>query len=115
MRLTALAAAAIAAAALAPASGARSVYRPCSGSFGPQGQPGGGFYRAITAKRVTCDTARAVTREWVLAHRSGRTNPTRRRVVRGFSCTGTVPARNSLRILCVREGGKRAVRFAGSP
>lgn len=96
-------------------TGAAAVFKPCSGSFGPQGQAGGGFYRKITAKRVTCDTARSVTKAWVVAHKSGSTLPTKKSIVKGYSCTGTVPTENSLKILCVRDGGQKAVRFIGSP
>ena len=64
---------------------------------------------------MTCDTARSVTKAWVVAHKSGSTNPTKKSIVKGYSCTGTVPASNSLRILCVRDGGRKAVRFVGSP
>jgi hypothetical protein len=96
-------------------TGAASLYKPCSGSFDPRGKPGGGFYRKITAKRVTCDTARSVTKAWVVAHRSGSTNPTKKSVVKGFGCTGTAPQENVLKILCVRDGGQQAVRFQGSP
>ena len=94
---------------------AATLYKPCSGSFGPQGQAGGGFYRKITAKRVTCTTARSVTRAWVVAHKSGSTNPTKKSVIQGFTCTGTAPSENFLKILCVRDGGSKAVRFEGSP
>jgi hypothetical protein len=113
--LTAVAVLATVAVALPSTTAAKSRYRPCSGSFSPQGAPGGGFYRKITAKRVTCDTARAIARAWVIAHRSGSTNPTFKSVVEGFSCTGTAPSENVLKILCVREGGQKAVRFKGSP
>ena len=64
---------------------------------------------------MTCTTARKVTKAWVLAHASGSTNPTRKSIVLGYSCTGTVPSTNALKILCVREGGYKAVRFFGSP
>src|SRR5204863_10009401 len=113
--LTAFAVLAATAAAAPSTTGAAAVFKPCSGSFGPQGQAGGGFYRKITAKRVTCPTARAVTKAWVLAHKSGSTLPTKKSIVLGYSCTGTVPAENSLKILCVRDGGRKAVRFVGSP
>ena len=113
--LTALAILAATAFAAPSTTGAAAVFKPCSGSFGPQGQAGGGFYRKITAKRVTCTTARSVTKAWVVAHKDGSTLPTKKIAVQGFSCTGTVPAENSLRILCVRDGGKKAVRFLGSP
>lgn len=101
--------------AAVPAAGAAATYKRCLGTFGPQGQAGGGFYRSIAAKRVTCDTARSVTKAWVVAHKSGSTNPTKKSVVKGFSCTGTAPAENVLKVLCVRDGGKKAVRFQGSP
>lgn len=64
---------------------------------------------------MTCNTARAVTKSWAVAHKSGATLPTKKSIVAGYGCTGTVPAENSLKILCVREGGKKAVRFVGSP
>jgi hypothetical protein len=113
--LTAFAVLATTAVAAPSTTGAASVYKSCSGSYGPQGQAGGGFYRKIAAKRVTCTTARSVTKAWVVAHKSGATLPTKKSVVQGFSCTGTVPAENSLKILCVRDGGRKAVRFVGSP
>ena len=113
--LTAFAVLVTVAVAAPSTTGAAAVFKPCAGSFDPQGKPGGGFYRDIKAKRVTCDTARSVTKAWVVAHKSGSTNPTKKSVVKGYSCTGTVPANNSLRILCVRDGGRKAVRFVGSP
>jgi len=113
--LTAFAVLAATAAAVPSTTGAAGLFKPCSGTFGPQGQAGGGFYRTISAKRVTCTTARSVTKAWVVAHKSGSTNPTRKSVVMGYSCTGTVPASNALKILCVRDGGRKAVRFVGSP
>ena len=113
--LTAVAVLAAAAVAAPSTTGAASVYKSCSGSYGPSGQAGGGFYRKITAKRVTCATARSVTKAWVVAHRSGSTLPTKKSVVMGYGCTGTVPAENALKILCVRDGGRKAVRFSGSP
>jgi hypothetical protein len=112
---TLLAALAVIALVAPSTTGARAVYKPCSGSFGPQGQPGGGFYRKITAKRVTCNTARFVTKAWIVAHKSGSMNPTRKIVVEGWSCGGTATSKGVLKILCVREGGQRAVRFEGSP
>jgi hypothetical protein len=105
----------------APAvSGAASTYKSCSGSFGPQGQANGGFYRKIRAKAVPCSTARSVTKAWVVAHKSGSTDPTKKSVVKGYSCTGaanaeTMNSSGLLKIVCVREGGKKAVRFEGSP
>jgi hypothetical protein len=113
--LTAFAVLATVTAVAAPSATSAAVFKPCSGSFDPQGNAGGGFYRGIRAKRVTCDTARSVTKAWVVAHKSGSTNPTKKSVVKGYSCTGTVPASNALRILCVRDGGRKAVRFVGSP
>lgn len=113
--LTALAIVATTAVAVPSTTGAAAAFKPCSGSFGPQGQAGGGFYRKITAKRVTCATARAVTKAWVVAHKSGSTLPTKKSIVQGYSCTGTAPAENALKILCVRDGGRKAVRFVGSP
>jgi len=110
-------AALLATAVLAAAStaGAATPFQPCSGSFGPQGAPGGGFYRNIKAKRVTCTAARSVTKAWVVAHRTGSTNPTKRSVVKGYACTGTATSSGLLKILCVRDGGRKAVRFEGSP
>ncbi len=113
--VTAFALVATTAVAVPPTTGAATAYKPCSGSFGPQGQAGGGFYRKIAAKRVTCTTARSVTKAWVVAHKDGSTLPTKKSIVNGYSCTGTVPAENALKILCVRDGGRKAVRFAGSP
>jgi hypothetical protein len=113
--LTTVAVLAAIAVAAPSTTGAASLYKPCSGSFDPQGNPGGGFYRAITAKRVTCSTARSVTKAWVVAHKSGSTNPTSKSVVKGYTCTGSVPAANALKILCRRDGGRKAVRFVGSP
>jgi hypothetical protein len=112
--LTAFAVLATVAVAAPSTTGAAS-FKPCSGSFGPQGAAGGGFYRNITAKRATCGTARAVTKAWVVAHKSGSTNPTKKSVVLGYTCTGTAPKENFLKILCKRDGGKYAVRFEGSP
>jgi hypothetical protein len=115
MLLTAFAVLATVAIAAPSTTGAASLYKPCSGSFDPQGNPGGGFYRKITAKRVTCSTARSVTKAWVVAHKTGSTNPTKKSVVQGFSCTGKATSSGLLKILCVRDGGQKAVRFEGSP
>jgi len=92
---------------------ATAPFKRCSGSFDPQGKAGGGFYRDIRAERVTCTTARSVTKAWVVAHASGSTNPMKKSIVKGYSCTGT-GANNVLRIICVRDNGRRAVRFVGS-
>lgn len=100
-------------------SGAATAFKPCSGTFDPQGHAGGGFYRAIRAKGIGCSTARAVTQAWVVKHKSGSTNPTNKSIVKGYTCTGTfstaVDADGLLKILCVRAGGTKAVRFQGSP
>ena len=56
-----------------------------------------------------------MTKAWVVAHKDGSTIPTKKSVVKGYSCTGTVPTENALKILCVRDGGRKAVRFVGSP
>ena len=113
--LAALAVLATIAVAAPSAMGAKSLFKPCSGSFDPQGNPGGGFYRNITAKRTTCTTARYITRAWVVAHKSGSTNPTKKSIVKGYSCTGTAPKKNVLQITCSIQNGFHAVRFEGSP
>jgi hypothetical protein len=43
-----------------PASAA--TFKACAGSYAPDGTPGGGFYSRIKAKRITCTTAKQVTR-----------------------------------------------------
>jgi hypothetical protein len=53
---------------------AAASYKTCAGSFDPTGAAGGGFFRDIRAKRVTCRTARSVTRAWVIAHPLATTN-----------------------------------------
>jgi len=94
-------------------------YVRCSGSFSSQGDPGGGFYRDIRAKRLTCASARKITRAWVVKHADGSVNPTTKSIVSGYVCTGkavNVPDSSGLlRVLCARNGGRMAVRFVGSP
>jgi hypothetical protein len=96
----------------APASAAS--FKPCSGSFQPNGTPGGGFYGKIKAKGVTCPTARTVTRAWVKRMASGATLPTAKVTVLGYTCRGK-SGNNSLDVLCSRAGGTKAVKFHGQP
>jgi hypothetical protein len=113
--ITAFALLAAIAVAAPSTTGAASLFKPCSGSFDPQGKPGGGFYRKITAKRVTCDTARSITKAWVVAHKTGSTNPTKKSIVKGYACTGKATSNGVLKILCAIPSGQKAVRFEGSP
>jgi len=99
-----------------PASAA--TFKACSGSFAPDGTPGGGFYSRIKAKRITCTTARSVTRAWVKRMASGSTNPTTRVTVLGYSCRGRSVSspgdpNGGLSVLCTRD--LKAVSFYGHP
>lgn len=108
----------IAAVALAAPSGPATAaadsaakYRRCAGTFGPRGEPGQGFFRAIRAKRVSCPAARRIIRAYL---RSGMT--TRPKRVRGYSCrvrVGTPSDPEEGKLRCVR--GSRAIRAAGHP
>jgi hypothetical protein len=89
-------------------------YRACSGTFGPDGERGGGFYREIKAKRVGCAEARRVVRGFLRS--DAVTGPIR---IRGFRCTQRSvrtdeddPNGGAL-VVCTR--GRRAVRAYGHP
>ena len=90
-------------------------YQQCSGSYG------GGFWRSIRAKAVTCAEARRVTRAWVLAlpppEEGVSTVPPVE--VLGYACTSRfIPDRDGngrLSVLCILDSGAKAVRFVGSP
>ncbi|MCW3015677.1 MAG: hypothetical protein JWO02_2769 [Solirubrobacterales bacterium] len=99
-----------------PASAAS--FKACSGSYAPDGTPGGGFYSRIKAKRITCTTARTVTRAWVKAMASGSTNPTTKVKVQGYSCKRKAVSspgdpNGGLSVLCTN--GTKAVSFYGHP
>ena len=85
-----------------------------TGSFQPNGTPGGGFYGRIRAKGITCDTARKVTQAWVRKMASGERRPTARVTVLNYSCKGTASG-GALDVLCSRAGGTKAVKFHGQP
>lgn len=53
-------------------------FKACSGSYAPDGTPGGGFYSRIMAKRITCAAAKKVTRAWITSHADGTATPRRR-------------------------------------
>jgi hypothetical protein len=89
-------------------------YRACSGTFGPNGEPGGGFYRHIKAKRVACVRARRVVRGFLRS--DAVTGPIR---IRGYRCTQRSvkvaeddPHGGGL-VVCTRGG--KAVRAYGHP
>jgi hypothetical protein len=91
-----------------------SGYKACSGTFGPNGEPGGGFYRDIKAKRTGCAEARRVVRGFLRS--DAVSGPIR---VRGFRCTQRTvkisendPHGGGL-VVCTRDG--RAVRAYGHP
>jgi hypothetical protein len=95
----------------APAGAAST--RHCSGSYG------GGFFHGITARGVSCATARGVTRTWV--KRSGFETASFPRHggnfrVRRFSCRLHEPSGGSETgaITCTASDGDR-VRFIGHP
>lgn len=99
-----------------PASAAS--FTACSGSYAPDGTPGGGFYGRIKAKRISCTTAKKVVRKWVAIHADGTTSLTKKVQVLGYSCSGrsvTSPGDpdGGLSVLCV--SGRRAVSFYGHP
>ncbi len=96
----------------APASAA--VFKSCTGSFQPNGTPGGGFYGRIRAKGITCYTARKVTQARVRKMASGERQPTARVTVLTYSCKGTASG-GALDVLCSRAGGTKAVKFHGQP
>lgn len=116
-------AAVLAAALLVPAlvttgpAGAAS-FTACSGSYAPDGTPGGGFYGRIKAKRISCTTAKKVVRKWVTSHADGADNPTTKIKVLGYSCSGRAVTSagdpdGGLSVLCV--SGRKAVSFYGHP
>jgi hypothetical protein len=119
--------------AVTPAGGAKNLFRPCSGSFSTRGVPGGGDYGNIETKRVTCFTARFVTRAWIVGHgpaqadtdSTGKDNekdPSTdneddsgivfRDVIKGYTCAGK-PAGKKVNVVCAHDGGQYAVRFDG--
>ena len=89
-------------------------YRSCSGTFGPNGERGGGFYRHIKAKRTACAEARRVVRGFLRSDAT--TGPIR---IRRFRCTQRNVAvdeddpNGGGLVVCVR--GRRAVRAYGHP
>src|SRR5258708_2185764 len=104
---------AVAAAALAAlpttTAGAAGTYVKCSGGYNPDGTQGS-FYRKIRAKRITCSAARVVVKAWVVKHKSGTTDPTKKVTVNGYSCSGKAVSGPSdpdggLEVLCQRDGG----------
>jgi hypothetical protein len=108
---------ALAGTTVAPASAAS--FKTCAGSYAPDGTPGGGFYAQIRAKRVSCPTAKRVTRAWILKEADGSRNPTAAIRIAGYSCKGRPKAlaphdrEGGLAVLCVR--GARVVAFYGHP
>lgn len=116
-------AAVLAAAVLSPAllgAGPASAasFQACSGSYAPDGSPGGGFYSRIKAKRISCPAARKVTLTWIRRMASGSTNPTTRVRVLGYSCKGRSVSQpgdpnGGLAVLCTN--GRKAVSFYGHP
>jgi hypothetical protein len=101
-------------AAAAPAGAAQAAsFKACSGSFQPDGTPGGGFYGKIRARGVSCVTARKVTQTWVRKMASGAQLPTARITVMGYRCKGAAPTENTLVVRC--DSGAKAVIFRGQP
>jgi hypothetical protein len=100
-------------------AGAAGTYTSCSGGYDPDGTPGS-FYRKIRAKRITCSAARVVVKAWVVKHKSGSSDPTKKVTISGYSCTGksvSAPGdpNGGLEVLCQRDGGRKATRFFGHP
>jgi hypothetical protein len=102
----------------APAAG--TAYKSCSGGYNNDGTPGT-FYRKIRAKRVTCSTARSVTKAWIVYEaKTDGANPTATVKINGYSCKGSAVSapgdpNGGLEVRCVRDGGRKAVRFYGHP
>ena len=100
-----------------PASAAS--FKPCAGSYDPQGNPGGGFYSKIKAKRITCPTAKKVTLAWIKKEAPGTTDPTAKVKVLGYTCKGKAvklapgDLEGGLSVLCTN--GTKAVSFYGHP
>lgn len=93
-------------------------FAKCSGSYAPDGSPGGGFYSRIKAKRISCAAAKKVTLTWIKLHASGAENPTRTVKVLGYTCKGRSVSspgdpNGGLSVLCVRSA--KAVSFYGHP
>lgn len=99
---------------LPAAAAARS--HACAGNYGPDGTPGGHFYRRIRATHTGCATANRVTRAWVRyeAMHDG-ADPTGRVRVLAYTCRGrTVPdgaESSGIAVRCTR--GARIVTFFG--
>jgi hypothetical protein len=112
----------IAALALGTGSAAAAPqYVSCSGGYNPDGTPGS-FYRMIKAKRVSCATARSVTKAWVVHEsQTDGANPTGKVTIKGFACRGRATGGGGddpdggLAVTCKRSGGKKVVRFYGHP
>lgn len=103
-------------AAAAPAGAAQAAsFKACSGSFQPDGTPGGGFYGRIKAKGVSCATARRVTQTWARKMAGGAQPPTARITVLGYRCKGAAAAGGTLDVRCARDRGAKAVSFHGQP
>src|SRR4051812_16854838 len=88
-------------AALPPTAGASS-FRHCSGTVG------GGFYRRISAKQMTCRHARNFVRSYAMVDSDSR----HEQLVEGYLCHNRHVGSGWRRIVCkaMREPGK-AVRF----
>jgi len=94
-------------------------YASCSGGFNPDGTSGA-FYQRIRAKRVTCRTAKAVVKAWVVKQAaSDGANPVGTTKVKGYTCRGRsygagADADGGLAVTC-KHGSRHVITFIGHP
>lgn len=99
-----------------PIAAVATGYHDCHGTFGPRGEPGQGFFHAIRAKGVSCDTAREVIRRYL--RRGLRVGGTR--IVRGYRCwlrlvVTRLDPDGTGHLRCTRDHGQRVIRSVGHP
>lgn len=112
--LVTVAVAVVAVGAAGPSAAHAAGYHHCTGTFGPRGEPGQGFFRRIRAKRVRCHTARRVIRRYL------RTGAGGTRMVRGYRCrlrivTTSHDPDGTGYLRCGRHHGRRVIRAVGHP
>ena len=115
--LAVVAVAVLVGAAPAPAAGG---YRACAGGYTPEGKPpqngNAPFFRRIRARKVSCASARRVTKTFIKRY-GGRSHVTLRAAGRTWHCDlhfRSTPFAETAHPVCAARGGRR-VRFYGAP
>jgi hypothetical protein len=94
-----------------PSAHTASSLKRCAGTFGPRGEPGHGFWRAVRTRGMSCRRAKQTLRAYL---RTGGG----REVVRGFRCRIRIVATRKYpagagRARCIR--GRKLIKAFGSP